>query len=360
VVAPHLLRGHGRLLGALSVEVTGSETRERLDARRAVVLATGSAPVVPPIEGLAEAHPWDNRGVTSATSVPRRLIALGGGVVGVEMAQAWRRLGAEEVTIIEAGERLLAHEEPFVGHQLQEAFEREGIAVMIGSPVVRVRRSDGEVRTTMEDGTSLAADELLVAVGRRPATKDLGLDSVGLEPGSPVEVDSHLAATGVDGGWLYAVGDVNGRALLTHMGKYQARVASDHITGRHVGDVDVADDRAVPRVIFTDPQVAAVGLTESAARARGMAVRTVSHDTGGVAGASVSGVGIAGTSHLVIDESRSVIVGATFTGPGVGELLHAATVAIVAEVPLERLWHAVPSYPTLSEVWLKLLEDYGL
>ncbi|HEY8200636.1 MAG TPA: pyridine nucleotide-disulfide oxidoreductase, partial [Actinomycetota bacterium] len=183
-------------------------------------------------------------------------------------------------------------------------------------------------------------------------------DSVGLDPDVYLAVDEHLRVRGVGGAWLYAVGDVNGLALFTHMGKYQGRIAADAILGREVADI--ADHGAVPRVTFTDPQVAAVGLTEGEAAERGIPVRAVSYGTGDVPGAHTLGNGIKGTSHLVIDERRRVIVGATFTGPGVQELVHAATIAIVGEVPLDRLWHAVPSFPTVSEVWLHLLETYGL
>jgi dihydrolipoamide dehydrogenase len=197
-----------------------------------------------------------------------------------------------------------------------------------------------------------------VAVGRRPATAELGLEAVGLEPGRYITVDDQLRAVGVAGGWLYAVGDCNGRALLTHMGKYQARIAADVILGKDATDRASAD--WIPRGTFTDPQVCAVGLTEAQAREQGVAVRVVTYPTGDVAGATVQGRGISGTSQLVVDETRRVIVGATFTGPGIQELLHSATVAIAGEVTLDRLWHAVPSFPTISEVWLRLLETYGL
>jgi dihydrolipoamide dehydrogenase len=214
------------------------------------------------------------------------------------------------------------------------------------------------VTVTLAEGREIEGDELFVSVGRRAATADLGLETVGLEPGRPVEVDDSLRAMGVEGGWLYAVGDVNGRAPLTHMGKYQARLAGDAILGRDVNAF--ADTRAVPRVTFTDPQVAAVGLTEADARSRGVDVRAVTTPTGGVAGAYTRGNGISGTCKLVVDEQRRVLVGATFTGPDVQELLHSATIAVVGEVPLDTLWHAVPSFPTVSEVWLRLLEAYGL
>jgi dihydrolipoamide dehydrogenase len=358
-VGVRLVRGTGRLRGERTVEVTGSAGEvTTLVARRAVVLATGTTPLMPPIEGLAEARPWDNRGVTAAKELPRRLLVLGGGGVGAEMAQGFRRLGCEEVTVVDASDRLLLREEPFAGAQVADAFAAEGIRVFTGAQVTAVHRDrpDGPVRATLADGREVVAEEILVAVGRRPATADIGLDTVGLKSGGLIDVDDQMRATGITGQWLYAVGDCNGRAPLTHMGKYQARLAADVILGRPTApSTDV-----VPRVTFTDPQVCAVGLTEQQARERGLPVRVVSYGTGDVAGAYVQGNGITGTSQLVIDVDRGVVVGATFTGPDVQELLHSATIAIVGEVPLERLWHAVPSFPTVSEVWLRLLEEYGL
>jgi pyruvate/2-oxoglutarate dehydrogenase complex dihydrolipoamide dehydrogenase (E3) component len=356
-----LLRGSGRLAGERAVEVAPADgPARRLRARLAVVLATGTGAAIPPIPGLRELEPWDNRGVTGAKELPRRLLVLGGGAVGAEMAQGFKRLGCDEVTVVEGAERLLAREEPFAGEEVARAFEAEGITVLTGARMTAARRdgSDGPVVATLADGRELVGDELLVAVGRRPATADLGLDAVGLEPGRYVEVDDRFRAAGVPGGWLYAVGDCNGRALLTHMGKYQARLAGDVILGADVADV--ADHDMVPRVTFTDPQVCAVGLTEAQAVEQGLDHRVVRADTGAVPGAYVLGNGIGGTSQLLVDEARRVVVGATFVGPGLQELLHSATVAIVGEVPLERLWHAVPSFPTVSEVWLHLLQAYGL
>jgi dihydrolipoamide dehydrogenase len=271
-----------------------------------------------------------------------------------------RRLGSEEVTVVEDRDRLLFKEEPFAGADVREAFEAEGIRVITGARVTAVDRPAGAapLQATLDDGTVVEADEILVAVGRKPNTGDLGLDTVGLEPGKPVEVDERLRAKGVAGGWLYAVGDCNGLSLLTHMGKYQARIAGDVILGRDANDRASRD--IVPRVTFTDPQVCAVGLTEAQARERGLTVKVVDHPTGGVAGGSVFAKEFKGTSRLVIDEDRRVIIGATFTGPCTADLLHSATVAIAGEVTLDRLWHAVPSFPTVSEVWLRLLEVYGL
>ena len=357
-----LVRGSGRLDGERRVTVELSEGGSRtLTARRAVVLATGSAPVIPPVPGLAEAGPWDNRGATGAREVPERLVVLGGGPVGSELTQAFRRLGSREVTVVVRGERLLPREEPFASAEVRAAFEAEGITVRTGTEVASVRRDQagGPVTVTLGDGAGdLEADQLLVAAGRRPRTTQVGLETVGLEGGGPVKVDRRLAVEGVGGGWLYAVGDCNGLAAFTHMGKYQGRVAGDAILGREV--TDLADHGVVPRVTFTDPQVCAVGPTEAEARRAGIDVKVVTTSTGGVAGAYTLGNGVTGTCQLVVDQARRVVVGATFTGPGIQELLHSATVAVAGEVPLERLWHAVPSFPTVSEVWLRLLETYGL
>jgi dihydrolipoamide dehydrogenase len=357
-----LVRGHARLVGERRVDVTMDDGSVReLEATKAVVLATGSSVSVPPIEGLRDVLPWESRDITSSEVVPERLLVLGGGVVGVEMAQAWKRLGAREVTVIDEASRLVTQFEPFASDELRDAFADEGITVVLDASVERASREGkhGPVTLTLGDGRTFTGDELLVATGRQPNTADVGIDAVGLEAGEAVEVDDQLRATGVDGGWLYAIGDCNGRSLLTHMGKYQARIAADAILRGSTVEA-WADHRAVPSVVFTDPQLAMVGLTEAKAREQGIDVKVVSHGTGDVAGASVHGKGITGTCQLVVDDARRVIVGATFTGPGVGEMLHAATIAIAGEVSLDTLWHAVPSFPTVSEVWLRLLEAYGL
>jgi pyruvate/2-oxoglutarate dehydrogenase complex dihydrolipoamide dehydrogenase (E3) component len=358
-----LFRGTARLTGPRTLEVTDSAGDvQTLTARRAVVLATGTTAFMPPIPGLADVQAWTNREVTALKDIPGRLLVLGGGAVGAEMAQAVKRLGAEEVTVIEGADRLLAREEPFAGKEVADGFAADGITLLTGTRVTEVRRQvDGSVLATLDNGDTVTADELLVAVGRRPATTDLGLETVGLTPGKPVEVDERLLATGIDQSddeWLYAVGDCNGVALLTHMGKYQARIVGDVILGKAI--TDRSSRTAVPRVTFTDPQVCAVGLTEAQAREKGYSVKVVTTSTGGVAGAYTSGNGITGTSQLVVDTDREVIVGATFIGPGTSELLHSATIAIAGQVPIQDLWHAVPSFPTISEVWLRLLEAYGL
>jgi pyruvate/2-oxoglutarate dehydrogenase complex dihydrolipoamide dehydrogenase (E3) component len=347
-----LVRGLGVFDGERRVTV-GPDV---LAARRAVVVATGSAGAMPPIEGLAEARPWGNREATTATEAPSRLLVLGGGTVGVELAQAWASLGSS-VTLVEAEERVLVPEEPFASAQVAEGLERTGVDVRVGARAHAASRGNGgQVMLRLAGGDELRGDELLVAVGRRPRTDGIGLESVGIDPGGYLDTDDQLRVDGRE--WLYAVGDVNGLALLTHMGKYQARIAADAILGKQVAAS--SEDRGSPRVVFTDPQVAAVGLTLAKAQERGIEARAVDVQTSGNAGASFVGRNTPGTTRIVVDEQRKVIVGATFVGPETADFVHAATIAVVAEVPLDRLWHAVPSFPTRSEVWLYLLEEYGL
>lgn len=344
-----LIRGHGVISGEREVTV-GDHV---LTAKQAVILSPGTHALVPPIEGLREAKPWTNREATTATQVPETLLVLGGGVAGVELAQAFASLGAQ-VTVVEAAERLIGREEPFASAQVLDALRDAGVAVHVGSKATAVARDDGGVTLTLEDGTQLQGADLLCAIGRQPNTTDLGLEALGLEAGKPISVDERLRVPGHD--WLYVVGDANGRALLTHVGKYQARVAADQIVGRGQTVNPLADGVHVPRVIFTEPQIAAVGHTEAGATAAGVRVRCVEVPTSGSAGASYVGKDTPGTSKLVIDDQRGVIIGATFTGVDVAEWLHAATIAVVGEVPLSTLYHAVPSFPTRSEVWLKLQE----
>jgi pyruvate/2-oxoglutarate dehydrogenase complex dihydrolipoamide dehydrogenase (E3) component len=348
-----IVRERGRLDGERRVRA-GDDT---LVARTAVVVATGSDALVPPIDGLREAKPWTNRDATTAKQVPSRLVVLGGGVVGVELAQAWSTLGSR-VTLIEAVDRLIAREEEFASEQVEQSLRERGVGVRTGVKAVAVRARDGEVEVELESGGPVRGDELLVAIGRSLNTADIGLESIGLEPGGPIEVDDSMRAND----WLYAIGDVNGRALLTHMGKYQARVAADAIIGEGGPCIAMtAEGERSPRVIFTDPQVAAVGYTLAAAKEAGLNVRAIDVSTQGNAGASFYGRDRSpGTARLVVDDDRGIAVGATFTGPEVAEFLHAATIAVVAEVPLERLFHAVPAFPTRSEVWLYLLEELGL
>ncbi|WP_433199687.1 dihydrolipoyl dehydrogenase family protein [Dactylosporangium sp. CS-047395] len=370
----HLYRGQGRISAARTVEVTGEDgTATTLTARHAVVVATGSGALLPDVPGLREAAPWTSREAAAARAVPGRLAIIGGGVVAAEMATAFASLGAA-VTVL-ARDGVLHQAEPFAGERVTQSLRDAGVTVHIGAEAASVRRdAAGTVHVTLTDGTAVEADEVLVAIGRVPNTQDIGLDRIGLKPGGWLTVDDTLRVLGEDGapvgdGWLYAAGDVNRRALLTHQGKYQARAAGDVIVARAVGGTvedgrwgrhaATADERAVPQVVFTDPEVASVGLTAAAAEAAGLRIRVVDHDLAGVAGAALHADGYQGHARMIVDEDRRVVAGVTFVGPDVAELLHAATVAVAGEVPLDRLWHAVPAYPTVSEVWLRLLEAYG-
>ncbi|MEW2476495.1 NAD(P)/FAD-dependent oxidoreductase [Micromonospora gifhornensis] len=363
-----LHRGHGRLSAAKVVEVTDADgATTTLTARHAVVVATGSGSRMPDIPGLRAAAPWSSREAAAATSIPRRLAIIGGGVVATEMATAYAALGSS-VTVL-ARDGVLPSVERFAAEQVTQSLREAGVSLHVDAEAVSVHRDDaGTVHVDTSQGERVEADEVLVAIGRTPNTQDIGLDTVGLTPGDWLTVDDTMRV--VDGGdWLYAAGDINRRALLTHQGKYQARAVGDVIVARAKGEkvddgrwgrhVATADERAVPQVVFTDPEIAAVGLTAAAAEAAGLRTRVVDYNLGAVAGATLHADDYQGQARMVVDEDRKVIVGVTFVGPDVAELIHAATVAIVGEVPLNRLWHAVPAYPTVSEVWLRLLEAYG-
>jgi pyruvate/2-oxoglutarate dehydrogenase complex dihydrolipoamide dehydrogenase (E3) component len=353
-----LVRGPGRICGERLVKVGDAELR----ARQAVVVCTGSRAVVP--GGLADADPWTSREATSAHSVPGRLAIVGGGVVGCEMATAWQALGAQ-VTLLSWGP-LLDRLPAFAGDLVAQGLRAAGAVVRTGVAVTAASRTGASapVTLTLDDGSTLEGDEVLAATGRAPRTEDIGLESVGLTPGSWLEVDDTMRIPAVEGGWLYAAGDVNHLALLTHMGKYQGRICGDAIVARASGKEPTVTDRScatcVPQVVFTEPEVAAVGLTEDQARERGANVRVVDYEIGDLSGAALWADGYTGRAQMVVDDDSRVLAGMTLVGPGVGELIHAATIAIAGEVPLDKLWHAVPSYPTMSEVWLRLLESYGL
>jgi pyruvate/2-oxoglutarate dehydrogenase complex dihydrolipoamide dehydrogenase (E3) component len=346
-----LLRGVGRLSGERRVRVGDEE----LEARRAIFLAGGTAPSMPPIEGLDQIDDaWTNREATTAKAIPDSMVIMGGGVVGVEMAQAFQTLGCQ-VTLVEGERRLLPREEEFACAQVTEALDGYGVEVLTGQQAVRVEQRDAVVAVSTSAGATVEGDRLLVALGRRPETQSLGLEDVGLPPGRYVDVDAHCRVAGHP--WLYAIGDINGRALFTHMGNYHARIAADHALGHDHAISHGADGALSPRVVFTEPQVAAVGHTEDTARDAGLTVEIVETETSGNAGGSYYGRGAPGTSRLLIDRERELVVGATFTGAEVADMLHAATIAIVGEVPLDRLRHATPSFPTRSEIWLDLLAE---
>jgi pyruvate/2-oxoglutarate dehydrogenase complex dihydrolipoamide dehydrogenase (E3) component len=369
-----LVRGRGRLTGPRTVEVTDVQGQmTQLTARHAVVIATGSSALVPPVPGLADVPVWTNREAVAVKVIPDRLAIVGGGVVAAEMATAFARLGST-VTML-ARDGVLPANEPFAGELVTQALKDMGVTIELGVGVAAARLDEnGATVLSLANGTELETDQVFLAVGRGPNTKDLGLSRVGLIPGTWLPVNETMqvlddSGSPLSGGWLYAVGDVNHRALLTHQGKYQARAAGDAIVARATGqaaDEDpwgwhtaTADTRAVPQVIFTDPEVAAVGLTAARAERDGYRTRVVDYDLGSVAGAALHADGYTGRARMVVDEDRQVILGMTFVGPDVAELLQAATIAIVGEVPLKRLWHAVPAFPTISEVWLRLLEGYG-
>jgi len=346
-----LFRGFGVLAGEKRVKVGEDE----LEARQAVILSGGTRAAFPPIEGLREAEPWTNREATKTKSVPDAIVILGGGVFGTELAQAYRSFGAE-VTLIEGERRLLPTEEEFACAQVTDALVEQGVDVRTGRKAAKVEQQGDTLRVHMDDGSTVDAEQLVAALGRHPRTEDLGLDTIGMEGGGYIDVDENMQVPGHD--WLYAIGDVNGRILLTHMGKYQARLAAEHILGNPSAAEHGADGHQSPRVVFTDPQVAAVGHTEKSARDAGLDVHILEVGTSANAGGSYYGRNAPGTSRLLVDKESDVIVGATITGAEVADFLQAATIAIVGEVPMGRLWHATPSFPTRSEIWLNLMAEW--
>ncbi|RUP02278.1 MAG: NAD(P)/FAD-dependent oxidoreductase [Mycobacterium sp.] len=366
-----LIRGHGRLDGPRRVVVTPSGGDQvTLTARHAIVICTGSRAALPDLPGIREAKPWTNRQATDSSAVPGRLAVVGAGGVGVEMATAWQGLGAA-VTLLVRGSRLLPRMEPFVGEFLRRGLDEGGVDVRTGVSVRTLHRPDpdGPVRLTLDDESELEVDEILFATGRAPLTDDIGLETIGLTPGSWLDVDDTCLVQGVDGGWLYAAGDVNHRALLTHQGKYQARIAGAAIGARAAGrpldtapwgeHATTADHHAVPQAFFTDPEVAAVGLTAEQAAQANHRAKIIDVEIGEVVtGAKLFADGYTGRARMVVDVDTRRVLGVTMAGPGVTELLHAATIAVAGQVPVERLWHAVPCFPTISELWLRLLEAY--
>jgi pyruvate/2-oxoglutarate dehydrogenase complex dihydrolipoamide dehydrogenase (E3) component len=342
-----LVRGWGRLVGDKRVEV-GDEI---LEARRAVILAGGTRAAIPPIDGLADARPWTNREATTSQEIPESLIIIGGGVVGAEMAQAYVSLGSR-VVLVEGEHRLLSREEPFACEQVTESLIEQGAEIRTGQSAVAVHRSGDKVEVTLKDGSTVAAAEVLIAAGRTPQSKDLGLPADGF-----IEVDDRMRVPGSE--WLYVIGDLNGRALYTHMAKYQAAIASGDILGRDMVAEHLADGLGSPRVIFTEPQVAAVGHTAASAANAGLNVRVVDIPTEGNAGGRFFN-NPRGTTRFIVDEDRGVLVGVTFTGTEVADFLQAATIAVVGEVPITRLRHAIPPFPTRSEIWLYLFNALGI
>jgi pyruvate/2-oxoglutarate dehydrogenase complex dihydrolipoamide dehydrogenase (E3) component len=365
-----LVRGHGRLDGPRRVVVTSLDGEQSvLTARHAVVICTGSRAALPDLPGIVEAKPWTNRRATDSSSVPERLAVIGGGGVGVEMATAWHGLGSK-VTLLARGSGLLPRLEPFVGELIERGLTDAGVDVRVGVSVRALRRpGPGHVVLELDGGAELEVSEVLFATGRAPLTDDIGLETVGLAPGSWLDVDDTCRVREIDDGWLYAAGDVNHRALLTHQGKYQGRIAGAAIGARAAGKpldtrpwgthATTADHHAVPQAFFTDPEAAAVGLTAQQAEQAGHRVRAVDIEIGDVVmGAKLFADGYTGRARMVVDLDRGHLLGVTLVGPGVTELLHSATIAVAGQVPIDRLWHAVPCFPTVSELWLRLLEAY--
>ena len=373
-----LIRGHGWMTDTRKLEVAGLDGNSYLlSARHAVVVATGSSPTVPNVEGLSDVDYWTTREATSAREIPRRLAVLGGGVAGSELAQAFARLGAS-VSLVARGSLLGAFPEEAAA-LVAAGLRADGVSLHLHTGTDRVRENgDGSLTLELAGGGTVTADKLLVTTGRHPALEGIGLESVGLAAADGKELRLSTDSTGLVAGgtgndvepWLYAAGDAAGKVMLTHQGKYGARATGDAIAARARGKLGreaapwsryarTADENAVPNVVFTDPELASVGRTVQQAERDGFSVSSVELPIQ-VAGSSLHAERYQGWAQLVVDEDRKVLLGATFAGPDVAELLHAATIAIVGEVPLDRLWHAVPAYPTISEVWLRLLEEYGL
>lgn len=357
-----VVRGRGRLAGERTVVVHGSgDDVRRLHAEHAVILATGTRPFVPDVDGLRSAAPWTNRELATMTRVPSRTVVLGGGVVAVESATILSGLGSE-VTLLARGPGLLRGSEPFVGDRVSRALQKRGVDIRCDTSVASVaRNTDGGV-TIVTDDSHLEADDIVVATGRLVNTEDVGLDSIGLPAGEFVSVDDHLTATGVAGGWLYAIGDTTGRALLSHISQYHAGIVADVVANRAQGmtldapGLSARDRGRLPQIIFTDPQVVEVGYTEADARAAGFAV-TTRHTTypGALGELAILRDGFDAEAKLVIDADRDVLLGVTFVGPNVADLVHGATVAVVGEVPLSVLRHVVAPHPSLSQIWNPLL-----
>jgi pyruvate/2-oxoglutarate dehydrogenase complex dihydrolipoamide dehydrogenase (E3) component len=364
-----VFHGYGRLGGHRTVRVASAENTEAvLTARHAVVVATGTRPNVPEVAGLAQARPWTNRDVATMTQVPPRALLVGGGVVGVEFATILAGLGSS-VTLLVRGESLLHNCEPEAGELVEQSLRSKGVKIHFDTELSAVARpaAGGPVTATFH-GQTIEVDEIVLATGRRVNTDNIGLETVGLPVGGFVSVNDHLQAIGVTGGWLYAVGDTTGRALLSHISTYHGRVVADIIAARAAGrrlsenELSVRDSGSVAQVIFTDPQVAEVGRTESQARAAGFSVRTrTARYPEAVSRLALFRDGFEGWAKLVIDAATNTLLGATFVGPEFSELVQAATVAVVAKVPTGLLRHAVAPHPTVNQVWDPLLaEESGL
>jgi pyruvate/2-oxoglutarate dehydrogenase complex dihydrolipoamide dehydrogenase (E3) component len=356
-----LHRGTGRITGPREVTVDADAGVTVLRARHAVLLAAGTEAAVPPIDGLDDVDVWLDAEVTTAHELPGHLVVVGGGVVGCEMATAYADLGSR-VTLVQRSAHVLSGEEPTAGALVATALRERGVEVLLGREVARLvprpDGPDGAATVVLDDGHEVTADRVLLALGRRPATDRVGLDRLGLDPAAYVSVDDRMRATDVEGGWLYAVGDVTGRSLYTHSAKHQARAAVASVLADLAGSepdlVSWADRLAAPRVTFTDPPVAGVGRTLAAARAGGVDAVEVAMDLGDTAAALVHGRDVGGWAQLVVDRDARRVVGATVVGPEAGELILPLCVVLAVGVDLDALRHVIAPFPTLGEVWTEL------
>ena len=335
----HFVRGSGSILAPGQVTVTGSDGGTRtFQARRGILLNTGTDPAIPPIAGLTDTPYWTNRDIVRTERVPGSLIILGGGAIGVELAQVFVRFGAE-VTVVEAADRLVPLEEPESSELLERVFAREGIDVRTGTPARRVNHDGSRFTVHLDQGT-LTAERLLVATGRRVNLAAIGVGNVGIdEKAKFIPTDGRMRAA--DGVW--AIGDITGKGPFTHMSMYQAEIARRDIMGEDGG---AADYRAVPRVTFTDPEIASVGMTETQARDAGIGIRVGRSLVPDSARGWIHKAGNDGFIKVIEDAERGVLIGATSVGPTGGEVLSALQVAIRAEVPVATLRNMPYAYPT--------------
>jgi pyruvate/2-oxoglutarate dehydrogenase complex dihydrolipoamide dehydrogenase (E3) component len=346
----HLVRGHATITGPGSVRVAVSSSAFRVfQARRGIVINSGTAPAVPPVQGLAGTPYWTNREIVKAEQVPESMIVLGGGAIGAELAQVFSRFGTE-VTVVEALPRLVSFEEPEASELIERVFTREGIKVCTSAPAERVGYRDGCFSVHL-GGAVLTAAQLLVATGRRSDLAGLGVAAIGLDPASAViATDGWMrAAPGV-----WAIGDVTGKGAFTHMSMYQADIAVRDILGQ---GGPAADYRAVPRVTFTDPEIGSIGLSEAQARGQGIDVRTGLTEVPSSARGWIHKAGNDGIIKLVQDAASGVLVGATSAGPVGGEVLGVLTLAVHAAVPVQRLREMIYAYPTFHRAIEDALRD---
>ncbi len=342
-----VMKGQGRITGLGKVEANG----ETLEAEH-IIVATGSAPNVPPIEGLEEVPFWTNHEVTTMREVPRRALMIGGGANGIEATQWLSRFGSE-VTIVEASDRLMQGEDPKVSELVQSTLEEEGTEVRLGQRVEKARKESEDTVVELEDGTELKTDVLVFAAGRTPRVEGIGLESIGIEPDEKgLPIDDHCQVT--EGVW--ALGDVTGVSLFTHVATYQARVVADNI----LGEDRRANYRGIPRVAFSDPEIAAAGLTEEQAREQSIDVAATTLDLKKLARPWTYEENPRGHFGLVADRERRVLVGAWAVGPEAGEWIHLGSLAIRAEIPIETLLDGVYQFPTYSEAYLQGLQNLDL